>query len=266
MLRQLLTTLVVAAAPALAAAHMVYVVPSADGKGLTVVFSDTLAADPNVAIDKVAGLKLTARFEGGKESPVELVKGDHKLTADAAPGARLLYGTVNYGFSSRAEKPSLIVYHAKAVAAGVTGAGATVGDKAALEVVPVTAGGRTRFQLLAKGKPVPDAEGTVTLPDGKKEKLKTDKAGFTVPFEATGRVSAYLLHVETTAGEHEGKKYEQTRHYATVVVDVKSGAGQLPAGSSLPASGPRQRAVSPRGVRRGLRPWMLTRTRAETAR
>ena len=67
------------------------------------------------------------------------------------------------------------------------------------------------------GKPVADAEGTVVLPDGKKEKVKTDADGYTATFEQTGRFAAYLRHTETRAGEHGGQKYEEVRHYATLV-------------------------------------------------
>jgi uncharacterized GH25 family protein len=67
---------------------------------------------------------------------------------------------------------------------------------------------------------VADSEGSVLLPDGKKEKLKTDKDGYTAAFEGSGRYAVWLRHVETKAGEHDGKKYEEVRHYATLVVDV----------------------------------------------
>ena len=221
-MRYLVASLVLAAAPLAAFAHMVYIVPNADGPGAIVVFSDTLAADPKVAMTKLQGLKLTARFEAGKETPVELTTAEHQLTAAKGfEGAKVVSGSVTYGFSSKAEVPALIVYHPKFVAAGVTGKEATVGEKCALEIVPVTVGGKTRFQLLAAGKPVENGEGTVTRPDGKKEPLKTDKDGFTAAFEATGRYAAYLRHVEAKPGEHEGKKYAEAKHYATLVVDVK---------------------------------------------
>jgi hypothetical protein len=77
-----------------------------------------------------------------------------------------------------------------------------------------------KFQFLVGGKPAADADGSVTLPDGKKEKVKTDKDGFTAAFDATGRYAVYLKSVEAKAGEHDGKKYEQVTHYATLVADT----------------------------------------------
>ena len=221
-MRYLVAATLLALAPLAARAHMVYLVPTADGAAAAVVFSDTLAADPKVSVARLHGLKLTARAGAGQESPVELDKADHQLTAAKGIGnAKVVYGSVVYGFASKAETPALLVYHPKYVAPGVTGKEAAVGDKCALEIVPVTVGGKTRFQLLAAGKPVEGGEGSVTRPDGKKEALKTDKDGFTAAFEPTGRYAATLRHTEAKPGEHEGKKYAEVKHFATLVVDVK---------------------------------------------
>lgn len=219
MLRALIAAAVLFAAPVAARAHMVYVVPSADGKTVTVVFSDSLAPDEKVKMDKLAGLKLVARIDG-QDAPVECTKGDHSFTAKLTKTPAVAYGTAVYGLLSRSEKPTLLVYHPKAVFAGADAKAATVGEPAALEVVPVTEAGKTRFRLLAKGKPVADAEGSVLKPDGTKEKVKTDADGYTPVFDQTGRYAAYLKLTEAKAGEHDGKKYEEVRHYATLVADV----------------------------------------------
>lgn len=201
-------------------AHMVYVVPAKDGGAATVVFSDSLEPDEKVKMDKVAGLKLLARIDG-KDVPVEYAKADHSFAAKLPKGASVVYGSAVYGLLSKSEKPTLLVYHPKAVLAGADAKSATVGEAAALEIVPATEAGNTRFQLLAKGKPVAGAEGTVVLPDGTKEKVTTDKEGFTIGFEKTGRYAAYLKLTEAKTGEHDGKKYEEVRHYATLVADRK---------------------------------------------
>lgn len=217
--RLILSVVALAACAVVAHAHMVYVVPAKDGQSLTVVFSDSLDPDEKVKMDKVAGLKLVARIDG-KDVPVEFIKGDHSFTAKSPKGASVVYGTAVYGLLSKAEKPTLLVYHPKAVLSGATAKDSIVGEAAALEIVPVTDAGKTRFQLLAKGKPVAAAEGTVVLPDGTKEKVMTDKDGFTIGFEKTGRYAAYLKLTEAKAGEHDGKKYEEVRHYATLVAEL----------------------------------------------
>lgn len=200
-------------------AHMVYVVPAKDGQAVTVVFSDSLDPDEKVKMDKVAGLKLVARIDG-TDAPLACEKGDHSFTAKLTKTPTMAFGSATYGLLTKSEKPTLLVYHPKVVFAGADAKTGTIGAHAALEIVPVTEAGKTRFQLLAKGKPVADAEGSVMLPDGTKEKVKTDKDGYTTAFEKTGRYAAYLKQTEAKAGEHDGKKYEEVRHYATLVVDV----------------------------------------------
>jgi hypothetical protein len=198
---------------------MVYLVPAKDGQSLTVVFSDSLDPDENVKMDKLAGLKLVARTDG-KDAPVDCTKGDHSFAAKSPKGASVVYGTVVYGLLSKSAKPTLLMYHPKAVLGGAAAKDSTVGESTALEIVPVSEAGKTRFRLLAKGKPVAAAEGTVVLPDGTKEKVMTDKDGYTPEFEKTGRYAAYMKLTEARTGEHDGKTYVEVRHYATLVADV----------------------------------------------
>jgi uncharacterized GH25 family protein len=222
MIRIILAATVLALAAVTANAHFVFVVPTKDAKGVTVVFSEDTEPDDAVDIGKVAGLTLTGRFAGGKGAAVECKAGKHSLTAELAQGdPQCVYGTVTYGLMSRKDaKPALLVYHPKAVFAGCDPKLAVVGEKAALKVVPTTEVGKTRFQLLAQGKPVAEAEGSVLLPDGKKEKVKTDKDGFTAAFAQAGRYAVWLRRVEAKAGDHDGTKYEEVRHYATLVADA----------------------------------------------
>jgi uncharacterized GH25 family protein len=219
MTRFLLSAVAVALAVAVASAHMVLVVPAKDAKTVSVVFSDSLEADENVAIEKIASLKLSA-VAGGKESAVEHKTDKHALVATLPADATVVYGSVTYGLYGK-DKPALLVYHPKAVLGGATGKDATVGGKATAEVVPVADGGKVKFQFLVAGKPAADAEGSVTLPDGKKEKVKTDKDGFTAAFDAAGRYAVYLKHSEAKAGESDGKRYDTVTHYATLVTDKK---------------------------------------------
>lgn len=217
--RLILSVVALAACAVVAQAHMVYIVPAKDGQSLTVVFSDSLDPDEKVKMDRFAGLKLFVCADG-KCTPVECTQGDHSFTAKLTKTPTVAFGTTVYGLLSKSEKPTLLVYHPKAVFAGTDAKTATVGENAVLEIVPVTEGGKTKFRLLAKGKPVAGAEGGVLLPDGQKEKIKTDADGYTPAFGQTGRYAAYLKVTEVKSGEHNGKKYEEIRHYATLVVDV----------------------------------------------
>ena len=219
MTRSLLVLTLAAVTAAAAPAHFVFVVPAADGKSARVVFSETLDPDDGVAIEKVAGLKLTATAADGKPSPVECKSGEACLTAAFAAPPRLVYGTLVYGLASKGPKPALLVYHPKAVFGRADAAAVTVGEKAELEAVPEQTPTGLRFRLLAAGKPVAAAEGSVLLPDGGKEKVTTDAGGYTKPFAATGRYGVWLRHATPTPGEHAGKRYDEVKRYATLVAD-----------------------------------------------
>lgn len=221
-MRFLSALVLTAAFAALAAAHFVYVVPAKDGQTATVVLSENLDPDDAITMERVTKIKLAARDGDGKDTAVEHKAEAHSLTATVPAKTKVLFGTVVYGMLSRqGVKPALLVYHPKAILDGCDAKTATLGEKAVIELVPVTADGKTAFALHAAGKPLADVEVNVLHPGGKTAKLKTDKDGKTVGVPAAGRYALWARTIDTTAGEHEGKKYEETRHYATLVVDVK---------------------------------------------
>ncbi len=227
--RWLTAALAACVATAAAQAHFVFVVPDAKAPGkITVVFSDSLAADENIPAAKFTATKLTCREAAGKPAAVDHTAGDHSLTATLpGRGPRVVVGELTYGVSGReGMKPFLLVYHPKAI---VAGASWTLGESAPVELVPAGEPGKPRLRFLAAGKPVADAEVTVMKADDTREKLKTDAAGYTPVFAASGRYGAWAKSSEAKSGEHGGKKYEEVRHYATLVADA-------PPASKYPAS------------------------------
>jgi uncharacterized GH25 family protein len=207
---------------AVAQAHFVFVVPAQNGATATVVFSEDLNPDEAVAVTKVAGLKLTVRDAGGKEAPVAHKAEKHSLVA-ALPGSgpRVVYGSVAYGVLQKGDsRPYLLNYHPKAVVGAVPADRLAVGDKLPAEIVPVAAGSTVKFKLVAGGKPVVGAEVTVIKPDGTTAKLKTGPDGATGAVAGSGRFGAWARYAEAKAGEHAGKKYEEVRHYPTLVFDT----------------------------------------------
>ncbi|MBX9581783.1 MAG: DUF4198 domain-containing protein [Gemmataceae bacterium] len=211
-------------AVAVAQAHFVYLVPAEDGSAVKLVFSDTLDPDTNVNIEKVANTKLTVRDAAGKETPATMKKGDGFYEV-AVPGAgsRVVYGVAEYGVLQKGDaKPFRLAYYPKAVLGGP--ADKPVGGPLKAEILTDGGAGKVRFRVLHDGKPVDGAEVSVLVPgSGKTERkaVKTDAQGYTEPFAAAGRYGVNARVTETAAGELAGKKYEETRHYATLVVDVK---------------------------------------------
>jgi uncharacterized GH25 family protein len=223
MVRFLGAAILLGAATLTARAHFVFVVP--DGKDpakALVVFSEDLEPDDAVTMEKIGGLKLRVRDSGGKTADAAFEKDKHSFKATLpGSGPRVVYGSVSYGVMRKGDaKPYLLAYHPKAVVGAVPADGGKIGTALAAELVPVAAGGKVKFQLLGGGKPVADAEATVILPDGKREKAKTDKEGFTKEFTGAGRYAVWVRYAEAKAGELEGKKYEEVRHYPTLVLDV----------------------------------------------
>jgi uncharacterized GH25 family protein len=208
-----------------APAHFVFVVPDKDGSTATVVLSDDLQTDEAVDAAKIAGLTLNARDAAGKDATVSSKAGKHSLTAELpGSGPRVVFGSLTYGVMQKGEgKPYLLCYHPKALVGAIAADKATIGEKLPIELLALTDGGKVRFNVLATGKPLPDAEVTVLKPDGSKVKVVTGKDGLTEAIEGTGRFGAWSRFIDPKAGEHAGRKYEEVRHYATLVVDIAAG-------------------------------------------
>lgn len=220
-MRKVLPLLCALGAVTAAQAHFVFVVPAKSGATAAVVFSEDLEPDEAVEIGKVAGLKLTSRDAAGKDVPVAHKADKHALIA-TLPGAgtRVVFGSVNYGVLQKGQgKPYLLAYHPKALI-GVGAEKITLGDAVPAELLALAEGGKVRFKLVARGKPVPGADVTVIKPDGSKVKVKTAADGLTDAVDGSGRFGAWTRVTEARTGEQAGKKYEEVRHYPTLVADI----------------------------------------------
>lgn len=229
MFRKLAFSLALLASAAAAHAHFVFVVPEPGGATAKVILSEDLKPDADVDIKTVAAAKLSARdLAGGKPAPIALtLERDHAYVVDLpGSGPRVVYGEALLGVRQRGDaKPYLLAYYTKALVGGDPfDPKATVGaDAAPVELVPVGKPGAMRLRLLAGGKPVGGADVTVIGPDGAQKKVPTDADGHTPAFDAPGRYGAWARHFVPAAGEHAGKKYEEVRRYAMLVVDVGDG-------------------------------------------
>ncbi|HEY8503321.1 MAG TPA: DUF4198 domain-containing protein [Gemmataceae bacterium] len=211
--------LVLAAA---AQAHFVFVVPAAKGTEARVVFSEDLEPDTVVDISKVSGTKLFARSATGEGVPLKWEKDGNAYRVALPEGARLVYGATDYGVLRRGEgKPFRLVYHPKAVVGPWSGGEAVLGAAAPAEIVPAGKPGAVRFRLVAGGKPVAGAEVNVLKPgDSRRTTVTTDEQGLTPAFAELGQFGVWARHTEAQAGERGGEKYEEVRHYPTLVVEV----------------------------------------------
>ncbi len=230
MIRSFLALFTVGLMAALAQAHFVFILPAKDGATATVVLSDELAPDEAVAIGKVAEAKLFVRDAGGKDSPVTHKASKHTLSAKLpGSGPRVVYGSATYGVRQKGtDKPYLLIYHPKALIGAVPATRTAVGANVPAELVPTVTGGKVRFKLVANGAPVSGADVTVIKPDGSSVKLKTNTEGQTDAVEGAGRFGAWSRYAEAKTGELAGKKYEEVRHYPTLVFDAQATLPPMP--------------------------------------
>lgn len=208
----------------IASAHFAYIVPEGPNKG-RVVFSDNLKADEKVPVDRLANLKLKLVADGKADDLTMTIDKKANVYRFEAPGekTRVVVGTISYGVVQRGDaKPFLLKYYPKAIfGEWSNGAGVSVGNHAPLEVLPVKDGAKLKFQVTLKGQPVAKAEVAVLIPgDDKPKTVLTDETGQTESFEKTGQYAIQTKHSEATVGEVDGKKYEEIRHYATLVVGL----------------------------------------------
>lgn len=216
----------------LAHAHFVFVVPESGNASAKVFISEELKPDGAVDIGLVSAAKLSLRESGGRETPLSLTKGsDAYFAALSGSGDRVIHGIVDLGFSQegRPGKPFLLIYHPKTILGNAFDPKSALGADVPTELVPSGKAGAVTLKLLAHGKPQPNAEVTVILPDGSQKKVKTDASGQTETFTASGRYGAWARYWEDVTGERGGKKYEQLHHYATLVFDTASTDSRTPA-------------------------------------
>lgn len=208
----------------MASAHFVYLVPA--GGKVHVIFSDSLEADENVSIDKIAATKLFAVYREGKQVPLEWTKGKAALLAVLPDrDVYMIGGDTDYGFHQSKHtqnKPVRLKYYPKVILGDVASAEKLrLGAATPLEIIPSIRDGKLHFQALLRGKPLPKAEFGLLIPgEGKGQKLTGDGEGrIPTSFTSPGKYAARVAYIEPTAGEVGGKKYEEIRHYATLVVE-----------------------------------------------
>lgn len=216
--------LALAVAASWAQAHFLFVVPEPGGATAKVFISEELTPDSMVSADMAAGAKLSVRDANGAETPLTLTKGaDAYIAALPGGGPRVVHGMLDLGFTQRGEgTPHLLLYYPKTILGDAFGANAKLGGDVPVELVPLGEPGAVKLQLIARGKPLADAEVTVILPDGTQEKVMTDAQGQTKTMAQKGRYGAWARFWEKSAGERDGKKYDELRHYAMLVFDAPS--------------------------------------------
>lgn len=214
-------------------AQFVWVIPGANGTSAKVIMSETLSPAAEIDVGIIGGTKLSVRDADGREVPLTLTRdGAAYVTQVPGTGTRVVYGVTDLGMLEHGQnKPSVLIYHPKAIIGDAFNHEEIVGGDTPVELVPLGKPGAVTLELLVHGKPQPDSEITILLPDGTQKKINTKQDGRTEVLTETGRYGAWARYWEPAGGERDGKKYLETRHYATLVFDAQAAqsSAQVPA-------------------------------------
>ncbi len=176
-------------------------------------------------IAKAAKTKVWLRGADGKSTSVSLAaaEGDEAaLVASCNAAGASLEGHWDYGVFAHGPAPTLLHYYAKGLGSDWTDSAATArAEKLKLDIVPTLEGSKLAVQVLFEGQPVADAEVQFVDPDGKHHELKADREGRASVTASPGAWGVLTSKVEADkGGEREGKKFDNTSHYATLTLDV----------------------------------------------
>lgn len=225
-LRPLILSLVVLAAssvPALAHFPWVVLTPDERPTQASVYFGESAGPDDPELLDKIAHsqVHLLAGFRG-EPRKLELTKSDDALVAalgDGVNGGTAVL-SLDYGVISRGGASFMLKYYGKAYSSKLPGSWRAV-DKAELlpfEITPKLDGSQLVLHVTWQGKPAAGAEVNVEGP-GLNDNLTgtTNDAGeYRCELPESGLFSIRARMIEKTAGEHDGQKFEEARHYTTL--------------------------------------------------
>jgi hypothetical protein len=194
------------------------------------VFGDDLRKDQKLAFNcmSVALLdkpKLYALDTTGKAAVLSWTKdGDSYLIEAGGAGAKFIGGTLDFGWfgiQGGRMKCVKLTYCAKAV----LGAAPTEGKPQFLslvpfEVVPLLVDGELRFQTFWQGAPLAGTEFGVTVGQATEKRVAADERGITkMSFDTPARYEVWARYTDNMPAESGGRKYNEARYYATLVMD-----------------------------------------------
>jgi hypothetical protein len=196
-----------------ATAHFIFIVPVPDNlQQAKVVFSEDLEPDDAVNVELISKTQVRS---GGKA--LTMTKGEHAYLVELPPDADVVAGECRYGVLQRGpNKPFLLMYYAKLIRGDRLQAPAA---NLPLEIVPK---GGNKFAVLSQGLPAAGAEVHCVAPK-KKGPITADKNGeFEWDVSQPELYGFRARYIESASGEVDGKKYDEVRHYTTLVFRVKA--------------------------------------------
>lgn len=223
--------------PATADAHFLWLERDVDAGRIHVYFSEAAEPGEPELLKLVAGAKVWRLDGTGAAERLKLRQGDESLVGsiDKSAGNSLFLLQHDYGVFSRGDKAMYLKYYAKT---GPPLGGAAwkmkTARRLALDIAPQARGNDVQLTVRWQGKPVEGAEVAVAGPGIKDVEAKTNKQG-QIRF-APGKPGTYSIrarHVEQKTGERDGKRFDNTRHYVTLTLEIDKTAARAVAAKSL---------------------------------
>jgi len=242
MKRGLLSLVMLVLLSSMARAHFIWIVPDKDGKAVQVVFSDTPKPDDPKLLPKIAKTEVFARGERDKPVTVKWTEGKDAYQVMVPDAKTAITAICNYGVVEKGKgEPFLLKYSATALVRPGLGMDLSPrpdGMELTASYLPARseAGEGLLIVVGFRGKPLADAEVLLVPAEGETKEVKSNEQGY-APFGLLkdlkpGVYGVRVRHVEAKAGEHDGKKYKEIRHYTTLtfrVADEKAkGAADSP--------------------------------------
>lgn len=207
-------------------AHFLWLLPETRGPDakVHVYFGESAAPDDPALLDKVVKAEVWSVGGRAGAQALTLTKTGDDLAAPltGAAGSSTMILRHAYGVVAKGGAPFLLNYGAKAYPFPLSGSWKAVGDveRLPLEIVPRLERDQVVLLVTWHGKPLAGSAMHVSG-DGIEKAIEgaTDADGrFVCSLPKSGLFSIRAKHVEEKTGEHDGKAYQQVRHYSTLTL------------------------------------------------
>lgn len=217
----------------IADAHFIWLAckPKPPGAEVRVYFGEDLSGDGEY-LGMVKGMSLSS-VRGEREGmPIKLTHAKASAIGKVASWHRqsVFVAMHDMGVFERGDSKFRLKYYAKCgpVASSRTWQSAKTADDLKLDVVPRMTRDEVALQVLFEAKPVAKAQVIASGPglDGL-EVATDDKGTARIKANRPGRYLIRVRHIEPKAGELNGKRYPETRHYTTLTLNVPKPPGKI---------------------------------------
>ena len=194
--------------------------PAEGGRSAEVYFSEQATAGDPRFIDRVAHTALWRQATPGKFETLEVRTASDRLRAHLpSSGSVAVVGFCEYGVLARPGEPAFLLrYYPKALSGKPEELSHLERRKdAPLEIMATIDGDSVELVALADGRPLPRAVFHVIDSDLGEDEISADADGQAQwkPGKS-GTWSIYVKRVLPTSGEKDGKRYDETREFATL--------------------------------------------------